>query len=274
MLKRLVVGVNGSKFSRAAQELALRCAADHQAELVGVAVVDLPHLVHSEPVSIGGTAYKAERDQTVAQAAESEAAELLATFEQHCLAAGVRGRSLKLEGDPAQLLVREAQRGDLLVVGHKGEPLGDGAVTRTLERVLRSASCPVLCVPAAPAAGGSVLIAYDGSPQSAKALHAFRSLGLAKGRELHILTVAHDVAHQDAADVAEDYLRAHGEQAQRHVETAKVPVAAAILAEAQRLGVGLLVMGSYGKPRLREMVFGSVTASVLEESPVPIFLYY
>ena len=274
MLKRIVVGVNGTKFSRAALEVAVGWAAEHGAELLGVAIVDLPHLVHSEPVPVGGAAFKAERDQKVAETAEAEASDLLVEFEQRCKAAGVRFRSIKLEGDPADLLVREAQRGDMLVVGHKGVPEGDGVVTKTLERVLRNASRPVLCVPAVSAAGNSVLVAYDGSPQCAKSLHAFQALGLAKGREMHVLSVAHDDEQRYSADVAEDYLRAYDHQVHLHVETSRTSVGQAILEAAQRFGVGMLVMGSYGQPKLTEWFFGSVTNTVLKDSPVPIFLYH
>ena len=43
---------------------------------------------------------------------------------------------------------------------------------------------------------------------------------------------------------------------------------------ASRLGAGLLVMGAYGQPSLREFIVGSVTRTILRESPVPVFLFY
>ena len=43
---------------------------------------------------------------------------------------------------------------------------------------------------------------------------------------------------------------------------------------ARRLKAGLLVMGAYGQPVLREFFLGSVTRTILEESPVPLFLYH
>ena len=132
----------------------------------------------------------------------------------------------------------------------------------------------MLCVPVASVASSSVLVAYDGSSQSAKALHAFQSLGLAKGRDIHILSVSHDEHGKYSADVAEDYLRAYDHQVHLHVETASGSAAPVILAKTKELGVGLLVMGSYGQPRLTEWVFGSVTKTVLKDSPVPIFLYH
>jgi nucleotide-binding universal stress UspA family protein len=33
-------------------------------------------------------------------------------------------------------------------------------------------------------------------------------------------------------------------------------------------------MGAYGQPRIREFFLGSVTQTLLKESPVPLFLYH
>jgi nucleotide-binding universal stress UspA family protein len=39
-------------------------------------------------------------------------------------------------------------------------------------------------------------------------------------------------------------------------------------------GADMIVMGGYVHSRLREMVFGGVTQSLLKSSPVPLFLSY
>ena len=52
------------------------------------------------------------------------------------------------------------------------------------------------------------------------------------------------------------------------------PPAEVILEQARQLGARLLVMGAYGQPAIREFFFGSVTRTVLKESPVPLFLYH
>ncbi len=47
-----------------------------------------------------------------------------------------------------------------------------------------------------------------------------------------------------------------------------------ILEEVWKLDPGLLVMGAYGRRAWREFLFGSVTRTVLERNPVPLFLYH
>ena len=46
-----------------------------------------------------------------------------------------------------------------------------------------------------------------------------------------------------------------------------------ILKKAQALEAGLLVMGAYGQPAIREFFLGSVTRKVLKESSIPVFCY-
>ena len=50
--------------------------------------------------------------------------------------------------------------------------------------------------------------------------------------------------------------------------------APAILERCLDLGVDLLVMGGYGRSRLRETVFGGFTRDVLLSSPIPVFMFH
>jgi len=41
---------------------------------------------------------------------------------------------------------------------------------------------------------------------------------------------------------------------------------------AARIGADLIVMGGYGRARLREWIFGGVTRAVIENAQVPVFM--
>ena len=123
--------------------------------------------------------------------------------------------------------------------------------------------------------GHTVLVAYDGSLQAARALHAFQTSGLATG--------AADRRGQrsprpvEAARIAEraiDYLRFHDIKAEAHPVTSHDAPARVILDSARSHKSVLIVMGGYGQPVLREFFLGSVTRTLLAESPVPLFLYH
>jgi len=119
MLKRILVGLNGSHYSRAAAETAIALANKHHARILALGIVDVPHLTAPEAVPLGAGAFKVERDVALVEAADRKISNLLMDFEQRCAAANVACGTLKLSGDPEELLVREAQAVDLLVIGRK-----------------------------------------------------------------------------------------------------------------------------------------------------------
>ena len=123
--------------------------------------------------------------------------------------------------------------------------------------------------------GEAVVVAYDGSLQAARALYAFEASGLGTSREVHVVSVASD--YQEAArraDRAVGFLHLHGIEAIPHPVDTAVSTAEVILRKVRCLEAGLLVMGAYGQPALREFFLGSTTRTVLEESPVPVFCYH
>jgi nucleotide-binding universal stress UspA family protein len=56
------------------------------------------------------------------------------------------------------------------------------------------------------------------------------------------------------------------------VETSFAP-AEVIREKIHETGAGLLVMGIYGQPALREFFMGSVTRAILKGCPTPVFVY-
>ena len=56
------------------------------------------------------------------------------------------------------------------------------------------------------------------------------------------------------------------------IESLEHEPAAVLLEQVRRLAAGLIVMGAYGEPVLREFFLGSVSRTLLKESPVPVFL--
>jgi nucleotide-binding universal stress UspA family protein len=105
-------------------------------------------------------------------------------------------------------------------------------------------------------------------------LQAFQSLLLDLSQEVHIVTINPDNAEAIRhADCAIDFLGFHGIKAQRHTFTTSSP-ATAIIEQANRLKAGMLVMGAFGQPVIREFFFGSVTRTILKEMICPLFLYH
>ncbi len=76
------------------------------------------------------------------------------------------------------------------------------------------------------------------------------------------------------ADRAVKYLAYHKIEAIPHILPSSPDPARTILEHVSQLGAGLLVMGAYGQPVLREFFVGSVTRTMLKDCPIPVFCYH
>jgi nucleotide-binding universal stress UspA family protein len=176
-------------------------------------------------------------------------------------------------GYPAVIVPQRARVNDLVVLG-QSERVADRPYTDTLEETVLHGGRPVLLAPlhAAAPIGQIIAVAWNGSPEAARAVSAALPL-LAEAREIHILTAGEDDAAEPQLDLA-PYLAWHGIAAStHHIRPVKgVGHGELLLAEARDRGADLLVMGGYGHAPWREMIFGGATREVVGVSRLPILL--
>lgn len=285
MLRSILVGLDGSDYSKSAVEVGVYLARKTGALLVGLGIVDEPTIRDAEPELIGGGVPYAEpvlyRERIAS--ARREVEHFLSQFSVRCAQARVSCKVLEDVGMPHEQIELEAQRYDLIVLGQQTRfhfETQEG-YDDTVRRVLRNSPRPVIAVPARlddlnpEKPGHTVLVAYDGSLQAARALQAFQTSGLAG--VLPTVVVSVDTDQKRAAQATEraiDFLRLHDIRANSWPITTTEAPASTILAAAEEHQSVLIVMGSYGQPILREFFLGSVTCTLLAESPVPLFLYH
>jgi nucleotide-binding universal stress UspA family protein len=70
------------------------------------------------------------------------------------------------------------------------------------------------------------------------------------------------------------FLHSHHIVAQAYARVTEVAPADVLLEHIHQVQASLLVMGAYGRSTLREFFGGSVTRTMLRQSPVPLFLYH
>ena len=68
------------------------------------------------------------------------------------------------------------------------------------------------------------------------------------------------------------WLQRHGVQATAQQQAVRGSFADALLSNAARMEVDLVVMGGYGHARFREFVLGGVTHQVLSDTSVPVLM--
>ena len=277
MLQSVVVGLDSSVHSTSAVELGIRWAQRWDAVLIGLGIVDAPTIRRAQPVPLGATAYKAQRDEILLAEAHHKVAQLLQYFMQRCTRAGGRCQVRQEVGSPAECLLREAPQYDLILLGQQtffhfetqDQP------DDTLSVVVKQSPYPVVAAPATLPEGRAVISAYDGSPQATRALHMFQALGLHCAYDVHVVCV--DAQQRRVACWAEHalaFLRGHNIVAQAHALVTSAAPAQVLLEQVQKLEAGLIVMGAYGRSIVREFFGTSLTRSKLEASPVPLFLYH
>lgn len=280
MIRSILIGLDHSPSGIAAQELAVRWAKRHDARLTGLAIVDNPGIPTEALASLNDAGHLRAGNAT-ATAARPRTTEALEQsvrgFHARCGECGVEARILKEVGAPHLQILAEAPRHDLILLGRASRFAEgwEGEPGQTLELVLHGSPRPVVAVPEAPAEGEAVVIAYDGSLQASRALAAFETSGLGLGADVHLVSAAVD--RRDAArhaERAQAFLASHEIEATPHVVETPVAPADVILKTVRETRAGLLVMGAYGLPVLREFFLGSITRSLLETCPVPLFLFH
>jgi len=183
------------------------------------------------------------------------------------------------EADALDAMVLHARYADLVVIGQQN-PEWPGSVDQDFERALPIAAArPVLVVPYAferRPVGRRVLVAWNASREAARAVS--EALPLLK-RAKQVDVVAFEPGKSGAAHGAEPgadialYLARHGVKVTvARVEAPDMDVGNQLLSRAFDLSTDLIVMGAWGHSRLRELVLGGVTRTLLESMTVPVLM--
>lgn len=280
MSRRLIVGLDGSDYSRNAIRAACSAVQTFGGTVVGVAVIDRPGIeASSRGAGIGAYEFaKRAREHKLSEAREHALA-VLDDFKHQCDEAGVACETAFRDVVPFQAIVDVARCADLIVVGLRTyfrfetqEAPGD-----TLRHLMKVGVCPVLAVPKAHEPPARAVIAYDGSLQAARAMRTYVRLtsGNPQARDITLLYVGEGTEEDEQVqlDEARRYIAGYGFSVRvecRAGEPAEVIEQTAIEQEPC-----VVVMGAYGRRGIiHELFFGSTAHRLVEHERVPLFVYH
>lgn len=278
VFNRILVPLDGSFGSTAAGEVALDLARTFDSVLVALHVVDVRVIEGPLLETIGaawGDMPLPVRQAGVAQSLEARGRAILDDFEQRAREAGCSVETMIEVGVVADTIAERARAVDLVVMGRRGEyaAFGQHPLGSSVHAVVRRAPKPVLVCPTGPAPLSRPLVAYDGSDHATRALEIAVAYAERRGVPLHVVAVRPDAgASRALLDEAAAYARGHGLDPVLHPREA-VEVAETVLETARETGADLLVMGASGKGRLRELLLGSTTETILARFDHPVLLY-
>ncbi|RVT39555.1 universal stress protein [Sphingobium algorifonticola] len=180
----------------------------------------------------------------------------------------------QVTGDLAPCLSDAAGLADLIVVNRKLDEFPYPDMANLVGELVVKSGKPVIAVPddiRSFNAAGRAIVAWDGSPASMAALQA--ATPLLKLSESVIIVEIDDGSLKTPAREAAAYLSQHGIHALIRLEKSHGRSAGDILlSEIRDRSIDYLVMGGFGHRRFVEALFGGVTRTLLEKSPVPLFL--
>jgi nucleotide-binding universal stress UspA family protein len=270
-MRKILVHADGLPASATRLHTAAALAREHGAALCAV-VAESPEAVDmAYGYAAAGAGALAVQQQALERRARARA-----TFDRVMgPAADDTAGWLELNGDqPARTLARHACCADLVVLGQP-DPQGNGASQGFVETVLLECGRPVLLLPAShrgPLLLDTAVVAWKPSAECARALAGALPL-LQRARQVLLVSWAEEPLPQGGHVDVEGYLAAHQLAARVHRE-ARSPrdVGAALAQLCDEVGAGLLVMGCYSRPRLRERVLGGATRSLLRALPLPVLM--
>jgi len=274
--KDVIVYVDGTDASKARDGLAIGLASAYGAHLVAVAFA--PQAL----MPLYGADVAFADMSGVLDGVKAQGEEALARFRTAADAAGISYEVRLMHGTSDEFphdFAAAARLADLAILGQPrdGDPLvGQYAL---VERCLFASGRPVLIVPAIPnmpTSNETIVVAWDGSAEAARAFSDARTFLKAASRVVLLAGVDED-SRQDN-NVSVDGMVAH---LARHGVTAEPisvrmdegsDIGRLLLARAKELNADMIVMGAFHHSRWREFILGGVTLTMLEEANIPLFM--
>lgn len=274
--KTILVHLDRSARRSERLELAFTLADRYDAHLVGLfalSAVRMPSYVRADT---SAALIAAQNRQRAEAAGEAETA-FRAAMARH---RGVKAEWRTSNADALGMALLNARYSDLVIAGQRERDAEDdaGLAPEFVDELVLSAGRPVLLVPYAgrfPDTGKRVLVAWNASAEAARAVADALPL-LARAESVNVVVFepgrTGDHGEEPGADAAL-YLARHGVKATVSTYgSPDVDIGSQILSRAADNGADLIVMGAYGHSRMRELILGGATRTILESMTAPVLM--
>lgn len=257
-------------------EVAFALARGMDAHLVGlysVKAMTLPAYVLTE-AGPAGESFNANQQAWLAR----REAEARAAFEAAAARSGHQKIEWRIaEGETVPALCLSARYADFVIAGQPAPGVDENGRAPDVHQSLALATGrPVLLVPYAghfAGVGRNILVAWNASRESARAVaDALPLLRKAERVSIVVFNPGHEHGEEPGADIAL-HLARHGVKVSVATRVGKdVGIGELMLSHAADVAADLIVMGAYGHSRIRELVLGGATRTLLESMTVPVLM--
>ena len=283
-MKRILTCTDGSSYAHSIYHYSAWAAKRLEAEIHVLHMLDPLHedplnTDYSGSIGLGARTVLMEElvelEATRAKIAQKRGQAILEDAEERLREAGVNevctiARHERLSDS----IEKYDETADLIVLGKRGNhaDFASGHLGSNLERVIRSCKHPVLVASSSIWPMERFVLAFDGGPSSKKAVVYASSDRLFKELECHLVYVGksgseHERALRDAeSKLANASYKVHADLLDGNPDK--------VISELiNQDGSNLLVMGAYGHSRIRQMIVGSTTSAMLQNTKRPVLLF-
>ncbi|UKV14742.1 universal stress protein [Thalassospiraceae bacterium SW-3-3] len=283
-MTHLIALIDGSGYSQSVRDLTCWVAERTAAS------VELMHVlgrrgVGSEPTDLSGNLKLGARTALLQELADLDEQKaklelkrgrlLLEEAKSGLEETGLSSVSTKLRhGDLIDAIGEFEGDADLIVIGKRGEAADFAKLHlgSNLERVVRSATKPVLVASRAFKPISKFLIAFDGGESAMKAVRHIAGGKLFTGLPCVLLCVGKPTdSLQEKLDDAAALLRKAGYEVEASFEAGEPEDVIKNRIESDN--IDLLVMGAYGHSRIRNLIIGSTTTEMVRSCQVPVMMF-
>ncbi len=179
-----------------------------------------------------------------------------------------------LIGPKFAMLSQEAEAHDLTLLGREGnfEEHASRSAKEVITLLLKYRASPLIIAPANAKSDADILVTYDGSPRASRAVRFLGLLGLAEGKNIHVLCIDHQRRVAEAkVEMISEYLRKQNACLTGHAVASRANASEVIFDKITELDTSLVVSGALASSGWRRGLLGSVSDYLIRHCPVPLF---
>jgi nucleotide-binding universal stress UspA family protein len=281
--KAIFACVDGSRFSTSVVDYGIEVAKTLNLPLKLLNTVEHSH--KSSKLDLSGNILLGERDdllETLSSEDEiesksliSQGKEILAELKSRAISAGIENIiTSQRHGSLYENLTELQDKIRLLIIGLRGQN-SDGQnhnIGEQIEEILRTVDVPTLLVNGEFTPVKSVLMAYDGSPSSIKALQSIvKSPTLGNDIKRYVVNVCNDEIKSQLLLAQAKMIMEDSNMEVKFVSLKGDPLNE-LLRFQEENNIDMIAMGAFSHGKLRSAIFGSFTTKVLANSKKPVVL--
>ena len=283
MIRSILIALGESPYNASAKDCAFWLAQKegsciHALAVIDIGIFEVPVLGSPDGFLPSVVTPPLSESSSLMNDLTAHAKERLDRFAEQCASRGIQTSTEVKTGVPGEVISRTAIAHDIVIVSRNGYnriASDRETIDAWIAPVIRGSVRPVLVAGTGVREGvdiRNVLVAYDGSAHSARALLAAAEFAARPGVDCTLATVAaSEETGRELIAPAETFLSHRGIKPRKQIIVSSKP-SDVICELAASGGVDFLIMGAYGHSPIREVLFGSTTERILTHCAANVIL--